>query len=354
MMIVGEYSPEAFANVAEQIEEHVGDLMGIEAAARLVRANLTPDGGTDAGPVGLERLTIPAAKPYSVTPMLPMLIDQSWQQLINEAYQAGRKVATGLAVWFQILVDRYKDVDPSALISSANHQQAKLGSIADVVGIEHEVNVRVLTTRHWTGGASDEFVIWSEQVHPSVDATLTLAGYAHAVVGASALVIKNTQQTMLSQVTGACEGLKTSLLHWRSAADNFPFPPGSDVPISESMNDVEGSVKHLVGEVPVLGDYLAGKAVEKAGKAIKYWEATKAVTSALDARNPVESTQPDAQSVVDRLEYMLRSTAEAADAELDAAGADLDRVLSDLNTYWGLLRLERLPHPSAPGGEFSL
>src|SRR5436190_22259498 len=100
--------------------------MGIEAAARLVRANLTPDGGTDTGPVGLERLTIPAAEPYSVTPTLPLLIDQSWQQLINEAYQAGRKVATGLAVWFQILVDRYKDVDPSALISSANIQQAKL------------------------------------------------------------------------------------------------------------------------------------------------------------------------------------------------------------------------------------
>lgn len=354
MIIVGEYSPEAFANVTEQIEEHIGDLMGIEAAARFVRANLTPTAGADSGPVGLEHLTIPAAEPYSVTPMLPMIVDQSWQQLINEAYQAGKKVATGLAAWLQILVDKYKDVDPSALITSANLQQAKLESVAGVLGIEHEVNVRVLTTRHWTGGASDEFVIWSEQVHPSVDATLTLAGYAHAVVGASALVIKQTQQTMMGQVTSTREGLNTSLAHWRSAADIFPFPPGSDIRISESMNKVEGSIKDAVGDVPVLGDYVAGRALEKAGKAVKYWEATKAVTSALDSRNVVESTQPDAQSVADRVEYMLRSTVEAADSELDAAGADLDRALSDLDTYWGLLRLERLPHPSAPGGEFAL
>lgn len=148
--------------------------------------------------------------------------------------------------------------------------------------------------------------------------------------------------------------LEDTLEQWRSAGDDFPYPPGVSIPLSQVMSDVEGKANEVIGSIPLVGDFLRDKATGKAGKALKYWDVAKTAVEFGDSRNKTETPQPSAEEYLDALEKHFRRIDEDAEKEFSAAQESVTTVADEVERYFGYLRLERLPDPKNPGGEFQL
>ncbi|MEI7055076.1 hypothetical protein WBG06_04605 [Nocardioides sp. CCNWLW239] len=349
------FSPERFRTVTDQIEELLADLMGIEAAAQFIRDFNVRTASGDAENVAptVRPLTIPAKTAFTVYPTLPMIVDGDWQSLVSQAFEAGKGGAAAVGPWLRSLVSRFNDVDATGLVNSAVAQGAALETIRHS-HVEHWANVTVLVDNNWEGGARDEFEIWAEQVTPVEDVLLTAAGLAHAAAAACGNVIGRSQSAMMAQAEDAKEALEDTLEQWRSAGDDFPYPPGVSIPLSQVMSDVEGKVNEVIGSIPLVGDFLRDKATGKAGKALKYWDVAKTAVEFGDSRNKTETPQPTAEEYLDALEKHFRRIDEDAEKEFSAAQESVATVADEVDRYFGYLRLERLPDPKNPGGEFQL
>lgn len=348
-----DYSDERFEAVTTEIEELLGDLLGIETAAQMLRdynlqRQLHPE--DTQGGANPRRFTIPASTPFEVWPSVHDFAngqEVDYQRWIDGAFEAGKAGAGGMGPWLRYLADGFYLVDTKAMISSAA-QQADLAlhhgtqldqDLADVSG-----NLAV----HWEGDAKEAFFEWFPFAYGVPSALFHYANAAQACVGICAGVIGGAQAALLQQAEHARDALEEALKAWRDDFDQFPFPPGTGWAFKEIGIAIQGKVDGLTEKIPgpdIIVDALTGKAQDKvlskipgSGPVMKAYD----ILTQLEANEVDVKEQPTAQEIVDALEARLRAIAKEGDDSILKLGDRMTALAAELDDA-DVLVLDRLP-----------
>lgn len=349
------YSDARFEAVTEEIEERLGDLMGIEAVASSLRS-LIQQQATDpenADLLNTQTYRMPTQIPYTVYPSLPIVDSEQNAPQLDGIFETGKGAAFGTGSWIRgLLVQHLYGVDAGAIIAAAQSQQASLREVRNEL-VDEFSDVKILTLRHWTGGASDEFSIWADEVFGVVDALLQYAAAAQVSAGATGDVIRASQRTMLEQAERIRDDLDDALATWREDADVFPFPPGTGYKLTALVNAVTGKVQDYVDKIPG-GQIIVDKAISS-GKATKYVGAFNTafdLLEDLEAKDTDPETPDTAAQFMTGIETAFSDIATKAESALDALGEKIALDHAEI-TSEPALALARLPHPRNPGGTYT-
>lgn len=352
------YSDGAFESVTDEIEELLGDLMGVEAAAKAMQQFIAglADGDENVAPAPKE-LTIPAAKSFTVHPTLPMeeAVDMGsfggYQAWVDECFEIGKGGAAGTAAWLRgLIAQHFYGVDAQAIIAGAANQQSVLTDAAGTL-VEGFHDIQVLLDNHWAGGAADSFESWLGQVSFVEEAIFKCADAAQISAGATGDIIAATQQALLAQAEKCRTALDDALGTWREDSDVFPFPPGSGYKITELILEARDKVTTYADKIPGGGEVLAAVAAKAVGKSAPLKIAAFAFTilQEAEARDSDPATPATAQEIIDHCENAMRDmTKEARDA-MDVVNAPLEQLLGKIQGT-GALTLAELP--DKPGGVY--
>ncbi|WP_109506096.1 hypothetical protein [Nocardioides speluncae] len=351
------YTDQEFERVTDDIEELLADLMGIESVARYVREqNLPTDTGEEggAGPAPYT-YAMPTRRSFTVWPTLPSIGYDEWKPHLDAAFAVGKGQAAGIGAWLRgCLVQHLYGVDAQSLIRAARAQQAELGTTKRGLLVDCFADVQVLMDNHWTGGASTEFEVWSNEVGPVVHALLNYAAAAQMAAGGTGDIIAAGQKTMLRQATNARQGLEDALAAWVEDADVFPFPPGSGYKLSDLMMATRDAAVDYADQFPGGGVLLA----ELVGSKEYAGTFDVAFTYTYDALQKAESgdsspkTPKTAQEFVDDLEAALTKIAKHATDAMTDIGDRLKPLAEEINDKQ-VLRLDAIPNAEDPGGRYA-
>lgn len=350
------YSDHRFDASVEAVEELLGDLMGIEAAAQAVRSTYIRRqlGGNDDGATTTFPLTLPVRHPFTVYPMLalePAGEEGSHQTWLNSAFAAGKSGADGAATWMRGFMANYYEVDAQALITGAIQQAALIEEHGTQID-EDLALINVTLGVHWEGDAKDEFLYWCAKANSVPLALLHYATAAQVCAGACGDVIGAIQQTMLQQTEQARTALSTAVAAWREDADQFPFAPGTGWKFKEIGVALQGKIDEYVAMIPV-PDVIPGFVVDTVAAATQ-----GKVLSKIPALGPAMKTyqwltlleseekdvaqQPTAAEITQGLKGGLLGLADEGDASLALLADRISLLAAELEAA-DVLVLPRLP-----------
>lgn len=354
------YSDERFEKVTDEIEELLGDLLGIEAAAKAVRDYIQQgQDSPDPEPKTTFQLTLPATRSFEVYPDLALVGSQSEHQAwIDGHFEYGKQSAVALAAWWRSWVTNYYLVDTEAIISAAATQADLVlahGTQLDADLVEVSGNLAV----HWDGDAKEEFFEWFPRASSVVTALLLYADAAQTSAGAAADVIAAVQQKMLRHAENCRDTLTEAVEAWRKDNDVFPFPPGSGYKFAEIGHAISAKIDDYVQNIP--GDGIIVRGLEKAtSEGIKEGlgklPGGKQVTTTYDLLTKAEQYDTDETQPATGLELQtafektLQQIVAEGDKALDKLSAKITALAKEVASE-KLLILARLPR--SPEGTYT-
>lgn len=344
------YSDATFKDVTDEIEDLLGDLLGIEAVSSMLIAWIHQD---DYAPITNYTYEMPTKTPFTVYPTGPMIDNGEFEKSCAEAFRIGKQSAYATGAWLRGTVQFLYEVDGQSLITTAKAQQSQLESMEREIVDEFDA-VKVLLDNHWNGGSSDDFEIWFLETDRIVTALIDYAGCAQVAAGASGDVILHGQKVMLEEVQRARDDFDEALGLWREDNDVFPFPPGSAYQITDLLvaakDNVIGYLDKIPGATAILN--LAGGKSKTASHVTMWGNVAFDVLHDLEARDSDPKRPETGEKMIGELVATLKQIGTDSTEAMTTIGDDLKVLLDDLQGEKSLW-LDRLPHPGNPGGTYA-